>query len=134
MGVSGIFIAFSSKSGIPYTELFMPTAGNSLSGASPNPIGPVASEKAPIQARGTKFDHFQMNDEQRRLALFQRAARPAALSCAHGGGLHSALLEEKTVPAEPIASVLTGPSNPIKLINKVLSEYEKSNIKKEPLG
>jgi hypothetical protein len=53
-----------------------------------------------------------MNDEQRRVALFQAQPeglglffRPAALSFAH-----SALLDEKTAPAEPIGLVLTGPN------------------------
>jgi hypothetical protein len=60
-----------------------------------------------------------MNDEQRRVALFQAQPvglglffRPAALSFAHVAWLHvahSALLDEKTAPAEPIGLVLTGP-------------------------
>jgi len=61
-----------------------------------------------------------MNDEQRRVALFQTQpeglglfSRPAALSFAHVESLHlahAALLDEKRGPAEPIALVLTGPS------------------------
>ncbi|MCG7997720.1 MAG: hypothetical protein JAZ06_20130 [Candidatus Thiodiazotropha taylori] len=66
-----------------------------------------------------------MNDEQRRVALFQAQAailmlkrglglffRPAALSFAHVEQLHiahSALLDDKIVPAGPIGFVLTGP-------------------------
>jgi len=61
-----------------------------------------------------------MNDEQRRVALFQGQPeglglilRPAALSFAHVAGLHlahSALLDAKSAPAEPMGLVLTGPS------------------------
>jgi protein-S-isoprenylcysteine O-methyltransferase Ste14 len=61
-----------------------------------------------------------MNDEQRRVAPFQGQpdglglfSRPAALSFAHIEQLHfahSALLDRKTAPAEPIGLVLTGPS------------------------
>ncbi|MEW8347109.1 MAG: hypothetical protein AB2687_02285 [Candidatus Thiodiazotropha taylori] len=60
-----------------------------------------------------------MNDEQRRVALFQAQPgglglffRPAALSFAHVEQLHvahSALLDEKIAPAGPIGLVLTGP-------------------------
>jgi 3-phenylpropionate/trans-cinnamate dioxygenase ferredoxin subunit len=63
-----------------------------------------------------------MNDEQHRVALFQAQPtgpglffRPAALSLAYVAGLHgahSALLDEKTVPAELIQLVLTGPNMP----------------------
>ena len=63
-----------------------------------------------------------MSDEQRRVALFQAQPgglglffHPAALSFAHVALLHhahSALLDEKTVPAEPIGLVLTGPNQP----------------------
>ncbi|MES9946381.1 MAG: metallophosphoesterase, partial [Candidatus Thiodiazotropha sp.] len=63
---------------------------------------------------------FQMSDEQRRVALFQAQPGglglflcPAALLFAHVAGLHyahSALLGAKTVPAECIGLVLTGPS------------------------
>ncbi|WP_316365718.1 metallophosphoesterase [Candidatus Thiodiazotropha sp. CDECU1] len=61
-----------------------------------------------------------MSDEQRRVALFQAQPGglglflcPAALLFAHVAGLHhahSALLGAKTVPAECIGLVLTGPS------------------------
>ncbi|MBW9260539.1 MAG: hypothetical protein K1566_02470 [Candidatus Thiodiazotropha sp. (ex. Lucinisca nassula)] len=61
-----------------------------------------------------------MNDEQRRVALFQAQPgglglffRPAALSVAHveqPHDAHSALLDEKKVPAGPIGFVLTGPN------------------------
>jgi hypothetical protein len=57
---------------------------------------------------------------KRRVALFQAQPeglglffRPAALSFAHVALLHiahSALLDEKTAPAEPIGLVLTGPN------------------------
>ena len=62
-----------------------------------------------------------MNDEQRGVALFQAQPaglgpffRPAALSFAHVAPLHfahSALLDEKSAPAELIGLVLTGPSS-----------------------
>ncbi|MEW8081562.1 MAG: hypothetical protein AB2784_13640, partial [Candidatus Thiodiazotropha endolucinida] len=61
-----------------------------------------------------------MNDEQRRVALFQVQPeglglffRPAALAFAHVESLHiahAALLDEKIVPAGPIGLVLTGPN------------------------
>jgi len=70
-----------------------------------------------------------MNDEQRRVVIFQAQLsglglffRPAALSFAHVAGLHSAhsaLLDEKIAPAEPIQLVLTGPSEDTRLMMKL---------------
>ncbi|MES9968510.1 MAG: enoyl-CoA hydratase/isomerase family protein [Candidatus Thiodiazotropha sp.] len=74
-----------------------------------------------------------MNDEQRRVALFQAQPRglglffrPAALSLAHVEQLHDAhsvLLDEKIVPAWPIGLVLTGP-NLIRREKSTMSKFE----------
>jgi len=71
---------------------------------------PVAPEKSANQGARRGVWSFQMNDEQRGVALFQAQPaglglflRPAVLSFAHVAGLHhahSALLGTKTATAD----------------------------------
>ncbi|MEW8342503.1 MAG: PH domain-containing protein [Candidatus Thiodiazotropha taylori] len=88
-----------------------------------------------------------MNDEQRRVALFQAQPpilmlkrglglffRPAALSFAHVEQLHiahSALLDKKIAPAGPIGIVLTDPGSCI--MSELYSEHPVM-FKNNPIG